>query len=359
MRGVAPAILISHVRNTAPFFYETPADWLARAPHLKPLFDSFAADTELDDVTYYRLCVAAHHGTVATFVPTDVDNQIRQRLWQTRLSDDSLRGMVDVVLESRSWDCRAVTARLVVCPETGFVLSGHNGEWFSCAAGAWAATRNRAPELAARVAGEIQDEVTREGALFRVLASRGDGLGMLRAAALIAHNLGDLQRVLEMWGRGEDAATDFGRASNTALAAACELNKSKMAAENHRNFALRKPRALRRSIDLLLPLGPFFDDWGALLARHPALTPADLGEIAEALLEGLARTPGSIGYTRALAGLESQMRGGAKALQDLVPASKARELKSGELRRLISVSRERFEAQWASAALQFRSKALH
>ena len=45
------------------------------------------------------------------------------------------------------------------------------------------------------------------------------------------------------------------------------LNKDVMATENHRFLALRKPRALRASRELLLPIGPFFESWGRTVAR--------------------------------------------------------------------------------------------
>jgi len=47
---------------------------------------------------YFALCLACHHATVATFIPTDVDTKIRGILWQASRDRDVLRGMLRVAL---------------------------------------------------------------------------------------------------------------------------------------------------------------------------------------------------------------------------------------------------------------------
>jgi hypothetical protein len=126
-----------------------------------------------------------------------------------------------------------------------------------------------------------------------------------------------------------------------------------MASENHRHFALRKPRALRKSQDFLLPLAPFWDSWGAVLGKHPILSERDLGEIIEALIEGWMKLPETWAYPRALAGIESKIPGGLKAMSKLIPAKMARTLESGALRTQISLTKDRFEGQWKTKALKF------
>ena len=82
-----------------------------------------------------------------------------------------------------------------------------------------------------------------------------------KSATVIAHNLGDLDRVLEAWNvpdedplkvevykAGHERPERFGG----TLLEAGNLNKAIMADENHRNFALRKPKCLRRSADYLI-----------------------------------------------------------------------------------------------------------
>lgn len=337
-----------------PFLYENPEGWMAKAPHLSPLFQPQAVPD--DAVGYFKLCLAAHHATVSSFVPTDVDNQIRHRLWQGLSGPtgaDAVITMAQFVLESREWDYRPLSPRWVQSPVSGRRLAGHDGEWLSTAIAAYGALRKRTPELALAVRDEIAKDLENEATVFDELVKSRDGLGALRACTLVAHNLGDLNRVIEMWALENDPHVDFGVASDRRFAMACDLNRVKMAAENHRHLALRKPRSLRKSIDFFLPLSPFLDDWGMRLARHPLLSPEELAEIVEALIEGLERTPGSIGYTRAIAGIESVFRGGPQALQNYLPAREARRLKAGSLRAMISQRREHFESQWASFALQF------
>src|SRR5438105_4521856 len=106
-RGISPAMLLGQVRNTAPFIFD---ELPATTPYLKTLREA-APDLSLSHLEYYRLCLSAHHGTVATFVPTDVDNQIRHRLWHPGLPLETLEAMADLVLESHAWDPTPVSTR--------------------------------------------------------------------------------------------------------------------------------------------------------------------------------------------------------------------------------------------------------
>src|SRR3954469_3123838 len=83
-RGIEPALLLKQVRNTAPFIFEP--DFLtsssvgtAYIATLRKAAHDFEVDpsTELTHDQYFELCLSAHHATVGSFVPTDVDNQIR------------------------------------------------------------------------------------------------------------------------------------------------------------------------------------------------------------------------------------------------------------------------------------------
>ncbi len=147
-----------------------------------------------------------------------------------------------------------------------------------------------------------------------------------------------------------------------SLVEAGALNKAQMALENHRHFALRAVKSLRRSADLMLPIGPFFDDWGRVVARHPLLSPTDVAEIVEALVLGwvrLGKTPDApvpLGYPRALAGILDAFPGGMSALSKLIPAKLERDLKAGPLRTLIQVPQSRFEEHRASFAIKGASK---
>src|SRR4051812_43982074 len=112
-RGIAPDLLISQVKNTMPYLFE-PA-----TPQLESLFRyppaqfvlGIQLDQPLEHLDYFKLCASAHYLTVATPVPTDVDNQIRQKLWDRALPLEIALQMADYVLESRSFDFSVATRR--------------------------------------------------------------------------------------------------------------------------------------------------------------------------------------------------------------------------------------------------------
>ena len=148
-------------------------------------------------------------------------------------------------------------------------------------------------------------------------------LGSLKASASIAHNFGDLDRVMDMWELAVDdplrleyyklGVSPFdsnrklrykGRLWVAGELYKSTIDESSMALENHRHFALRKPKCLRRSPAFLIPTGPFFDDWGKNVARGLADTDGrpseETQEVIEALLHGWERLSKTIGYGRAL-----------------------------------------------------------
>lgn len=341
---------MEQVRNTVPFIFEP--TYLKKNPQdfLKTVtgFDVHSPTTPLE---YFKLCVSAHHSSVASFVPTDVDNQIRFKLWNENASRPHTEAMVKLVLDSYHWDSRCVSTRWVQSPVSGEVLAGHSGEWFSTAAAAYAALRNRNAALKAEVSDLILFEVEKEARVYTQLRDARNGIGALKAATLIAHNLGDLDRVLDQWNVPEEdplkqQVYKLGHASNGPLAEAGELNKRYMANENHRHFCLRAVKALRRAPELLLPLGPFFDDWGKTVSLHPLLTTDEKAEVVGALVQGWQKLEDNIGYARALRGILNAFPGGPTKLEKALPAKTARFLKEGHLRTLIAVDASRFEAQW-------------
>ena len=173
----------------------------------------------------------------------------------------------------------------------------------------------------------------------------------------MAHNLGDLSRVVSLWPRRPSLAaarerlTRLGHADGAtrvpSFVAAGEINKRLMAAENHRFLALRKPRALRRARELLLPIGPWFDAWGARIATCERLDPRDRGDIMGALLHLHARAPRQAGCLRALAGLHQATAGGLASIAEFAPARLRKEIGRGAVRDAIDLPRERFEEPFA------------
>jgi hypothetical protein len=379
-RGISPQILLSQVRNTVPYLFDAAATEYDRSPYLRCLREAALLGDEqlqaLSHFEYFRVCVSAHFGTVSSFVPTDVDNQIRFRLWPPQLPIETLRQMARLVLDAVHWDLTVVSDRYVRGPATQRVLSGMSGEWFSVAAAAYCAIRKKDPELAKELEQAIRCELIREAEIFSEFARARDGVGLLKAATTIAHNLGDLDRVMDQWNLEADdlLRVDCYKAGHDDqalpkdqvlrdarrwLVQAGHLNKEQlavtsMADENHRHFALRAAKCLRRSRDLLLPVAPFYDEWGARVGRHPALSPEDVAEVVLCLMEGFEKLK-PVGrtqtYPRALAGIESTFSGGLNRLCQYLPAKAAKTLRSGQLRTYCSVPRKRFEEQLAAHAL--------
>jgi hypothetical protein len=270
--------------------------------------------------------------------------------------------MAALALAGVEWDVDAASARVVHAPGAG-PISGHDGERLSVLCGALgtslaAGEGTRAAEAAAR----LEAELAREAAAFRAAArTPGAELDLLRLAAVLTHNVGDVDQGISFWHRSPENApyrARFGRLAheNTkpfggAFAHAAAVYRETLATEGHRNYPLRGVRALRRSRDLLLPIAPFLDEWGALIARHPALDDADRGEVLAALVSGCQKIPGQTGYYRAIAGLE-QARG-LDAIAAHMPAALRRGLASSDVRRQVAVARVSFES-----ALRKKSRAL-
>lgn len=353
--GIAPVVLAEQVRATAPWLSEIEgAEGAVR--YLADLEAAEASRTSGPPRAYVAMLLSAHWATVATFVPTDVDARIRHHVWQGTTDQETLDRLVALVDEVTAWPSTLVSARTV---DTGLgPMSGHDGEWFSVRAGALARAHELgAADTAAKIDAQIEAELAREEETVRRALRGDDAVTALSACTIVAHNLGDLSRVVDLWPRApglaeprerfrrlghEDAARDV-----PVLRAAGELNKRLMARENHRFLALRKPRGLRRARALLLPIGPWFEAWGERVATHPALEPRDVGEVVGALMHQHQRAPGEAGCLRALAGIHQATAGGLPAVAEHVPARLRKELGRGAVRDAIDVPRERFAEQIA------------
>lgn len=367
-RGISPDILLRHVENTMPWLFQ---DRSPLTPYTSVVLEAWdqlkIGKLNLSHYDYFALCLSAHYSSVASFVPTDVDNQIRKNLWHPDLPLEVSLKMAELVLASLAWDFRPVTARYQ--ESGGDYVCGHQGEWFSVAVGAYAAHRETKPGLAKEVQQRILEEVKSEAQLFAHLKRAKDGIGLLKASTAIAHNLGDLDRVIDQWDLPKDdflrvTAYKLGHETNLPfgplqkeLLEAGSLNKAFMASENHRHYPLRKPKCLRASRDFLLPLGPFFDSWGETLARHPSLTNEDRAEVAEALLDGFVKLSSPkvplYGYARALGGLQRAFPGGPARLFDYLPSKDGKILSKGLIPEINRLDQRAFEASWAKKALQF------
>jgi hypothetical protein len=347
--GIRSSLLVRQVRNTAPWLWEMP-----EAADLVALFDAAVDEpyAELDgeaSLRALRLRLAAHHATVATFVPTDVDAQIRHHHWVAIADAEQLAAAQALVTEAVRRDPAFVSRRVTEG------VSGHDGEWLSVRAGALGrALALRADRAAATLAAEIDAELEREARIFRsALAESAPAATALKLATTIAHNLGDLSRVVESWPRPAlqtGLAQRYARLGHGdrarhggAFVIAGLLNKEIMALENHRFLALRKPRSLRRSRELLLPIGPWFDAWGEAVARSSHLDEQDRAEVVEALVELHWHSPAQQGCLRALAGLHRATSGGLQFYARALPARLRKTIVRGRIREALDVPAELFE----------------
>jgi hypothetical protein len=368
-RGIAPDLLLSQVRSTAPYLFEdlSARPRLAGSPPVAIVRElDLAMPEQLSHFEYFRLCLSAHYLTCATPVPTDVDNAIRRKLWPAGLPLATALEMSALVLESRRWDFGALSSRessgAAGTEWEHATVNGHLGEWFTVASAAYAALgAYRSAEAKTRrdaLLDAIAEETERHSSIFGSLWRAKHGIGALRASASIAHNFGDLDRVIEMWEvpiadplrlrfhrltaspfDSERKLRFAGRIWTAGQLYKSTIDGSSMALENHRHFALRKPRAIRSRPELRVPLGPFFDGWGHAVAE--LLSGEDLLETLDALVTGSERMASTFGYPRALSAI-------TETHPDL--AGRAPTLPKA-LRAKIAVPRADFETRWNDAAL--------
>lgn len=352
--GIAPELLVSQVKNTAAWLWSDP-----RGDAATRVLDDLSAAEESHrsgaGTSYLALLLAAHFATVATFVPTDVDARIRHHAWQAMTTAAEIAAACDLVDTVAAWDVHAVSARVFVSPNHGAV-SGHDGEWFSVRAGALgrAATLG-ARELVDRLAAQLDAELDREEVIAREVLAEGAASPALTVATIVAHNLGDLSRVVAEWPKHELLVALRDRYVRLAhpdaptrrrpFVVAGMLNKALVAHENHRFLPLRKPRALRTARELLLPIGPWLEDWGAMLAKSAHLEDRDRAEVLAALLELHERGPTQEGCLRAIVGLHHATRGGIEVFVPDLPARMRKDALRGRVREALDVSRERFDAR--------------
>lgn len=383
---IGPGNLLGLVSNTAPWLFDSssprfPAPeergagrLVERARHplgwwsvLRHAHELGVPDepTPAEWTDYFVLCLAAHFASVATYVPTDVDSKIRVHLWYRDRPDEERARLRDVVLGLRDWDVRGVTARLVDVEGRG-PISGHDGERLSVLAGGLIGFLVAGDAAsAAALEDELDAELRREAAAFELLARKpGRERELLSLCALLTHNVGDVdqglsaregrrhgqsqrERFADLAGRGfERYGATFGRAA--------ALYRVALSADGHRHYPLREVRALRSSPELLLPLAPFLDEWGAKVATWPAFDSEARAGVVAALVEGCRKLRGQNGYYRALSGFQRAHAGGLeeKGLQSALPASVRRELRDSELRRQIAIRQESFESSLAKQARQ-------
>jgi hypothetical protein len=361
-RGVKPSLISTQVRNTAAWALDGPVDDAAHSWRRALVSATEIPHGHDGDGAYLRLLLAAHHATVATFVPTDVDSHIRFHAWQRCETVDDLRVAAAVLEETAAWDPSEVSARVLTIDGVG-AISGHDGEWMGVRAGALG--RALALDDAATTDAQtafLDAALERHAAAWAaVQRTKGRELDALALVAAIAHNLGDLSRVVETWPLKSPTALAVRRRyaklgheteGDPRFALAGRVYKRVMAAENPRFLGLRAARSLRVHRDLLVGIGPFFDAWGEVIARHPALADdgpgGDLGgrgAVLAALVASHLAAPTAQGFLRAIAGFHRAVAGGVERYANEVAARERASLRTGAIREALGIDRERFEAR--------------
>jgi hypothetical protein len=356
-RWISPETLIAQVRSTAPFLearlcVTTPgrlielgnsSDGFLRilANWQNILCGSLTPEEQLQD--YFALCLACHHATVATFVPTDVDTKIRGIVWRESRDPDVLGPMLRLALASRDWTEDGISVRSVRD------VSGHNGEHWSAIAAGLGRMRALGDTASAEEAqAAIEGEIDREQAIFdKVAAERDAELDLLRLSMTLAHNRGDLKQGMGFWKTTPLTAPlmeHFAMRGRFALAVRIYQHTG-LSSEGHRHYPLRPIRALRRSPATLLPLSPFLDEWGSRVAQLE-----ESSEVLAALVMGCKRVQGQQGYYRAIAGMLAASSGAFERTASRMSHGAQHLLRSAEMRKLIDVPRISFESMMRKRA---------
>jgi hypothetical protein len=354
--GISPNLLLKDVENTAPFIFSGEIESTGKDREFlsKLIFykKNLKALKTINLFEYFSICMSAHWATAGTFVPTNVDNQIRESLWRHGEVGAHLEKMGRLTIESWSWNYSDVTNRKTSHPRSGELLSTHEGTWLSVAIGAYVALKkNKRTQLAEEMAVKILEEIEKEEKILTELRESRDHINFLKTCALMAHNFGDLDRVIDQWQVPDDDAFrkriyKLGHQLNDhfspILSYAGNVNKAFLSVENHRHMSMRQPRCLRRSSRFLISLGPFMDEWGKTLGESQLLSLEEKGEIIIALFDGFKRQDHAFGYTRAFKGLVESLPDQLDTLVAHIPFDLMREIKKSQFYELSKKSSEEF-----------------
>lgn len=360
LSGIAPNILLTHVENTAPFLFkgevQTSEPNQAHLEKLRFYKKNLKQLKSINLAEYFHICMAAHWATAGTFVPTDVDNQIRKTLWEHPSILKNIDKMARITIDAWKWDFSQVTNRKSYNRSGNEVMSTHEGTWLSVAIGAYCAlVKNSKTQLAKEMADVIVAEIEKEQAIMTELREDRDHINFIKAAPLMAHNFGDLDRVMLQWEMDENDAFfkkifKLGHQLNDnyspILVFGGQVNKEFTSKENHRHMAIRKPKCLRISKTLLLPVGPFMDDWGSELGRTKLLSLSDKAQVVAALFDGYNREEEAFGYCRAFGAMMRELPDGIDSLEEVLAFDAISEIKKSKFWKLANISKSEFEQSY-------------
>ena len=273
--------------------------------------------------------------------------------------------MAKLTIASWTWDYTEVTNRKSYNISANQMMSTHEGTWLSVAIGAYCALiKNKMHIQAQEVADVILAEIDKEEKLLLDLREKRDAINYLRTTALMAHNFGDLDRVIDQWGMSDDdpfkkRIYKLGHRLNDnyspILFFSGLVNKEFLSVENHRHMSMRAPKCLRRSKHFLIPVGPFMDDWGAILGSSPDLTMEEKAEIVAALFEGFNRQNQAFGYTRAFRGLVKVLPNEFLTLEEFLPFDLFQEIKNSPFSQSLKIDKGEFELSFIKKCESFKS----
>jgi len=365
--GIAPNILLKHVENTAPFLFqgelETKKPKTEFLEKLRFYKKNLKALNHINLTEYFHICLCAHWTTAGTFVPTDVDNQIRESLWQHKSIKKNIEKMARLTIDSWSWDYSQVTNRKSYNRLNDEVMSTHEGTWLSVAIGAYCALiTHDLKDLAQEVADVILAEIEKEQKLLIQLREDRDHINFLRAAPLMAHNFGDLDRVMVQWKMNTEdpfckrifkLGHELNPSYDPILVFTGQVNKEFSSKENHRHMSMRQPKCLRKSSDFLIPVGPFMDSWGETLGSTSKLTLEEKAEVITALYDGYKRQDQAFGYCRAFGGMQKTLKGGFSSLEPFLPFDLVAEIKNSNFMEISLRPQNEFEDEYKRRLEEF------
>ena len=352
---IGPRTLVGLVANTAPWLFAqgAPAEPYVAILRSAGELGARAEPTPAERTDYFALCLAAHFASAATFVPTDVDTKIRRALWQEAIGTDELPRMRALALGMAEWDPAPVSAR-VVRGADGAAVSGHDGERLAVLAGGLVAA-NAAGDP--RGAAELEDG-DRHRAVARGARVRGDRAhGGRRARAPAAGRGADAQRGRSHAGARRRAAAALRgpralgpralrrrvRARGGALPRAARRRRTPQLPAPPRARAAPRPRAAAaaRAVPRRLGRGGRALPGARLRRSAPRSWPRSSTAAAScpARSRTTARSPASSARCRAASTPPSSPR--------TCPAAVRRALRGAELRKLVAVRRESFDASLA------------
>jgi len=356
--GIEAKTLFSQIEHTAGFIFNQHFENLPANAYLLKLQEYSKDKKKLKEINYreyFYLCLCAHWSTAGTIVPTDVDNAIRLRLWKDGESNNFLEQMKKDVIDAWSWNYTPVTNRKVFEPSKEMWMSTHEGTWFSVAIGAYfSLEKKKKLEWASEVLAVIKTEIKKEEEMLSAAWERKDYINFLKLSALVSHNLGDLDRVFEMWEISADHPLRFeiyklGHQKHKNYSDVFyfmgKVNKEIMALENHRHMSLRGPKCLRRKPQYSAPIGPFFDEWGEFIGADQDLSKDEKVEIICALFEGWKRQDRAFAYVRAYHGIMKGAKDSWREIRAMIPVDILNEIKVRPFGKLAEISKDDFMEQ--------------